>query len=110
MCIRDSTTVEQSDSSPLDEGKVIFVGRGEVGKTSLVRRLVEKRFNEGESKTQGIRITKWLLPYNGITYRLNIWDFGGQEIMHSTHQFFLTKQSLYVLVLNGREGGEDIDA
>jgi len=39
--------------------------------------------------------------------RLNIWDFGGQEIMHATHQFFLTKRSLYVLVLNAREGEQD---
>lgn len=42
--------------------------------------------------------------------RLNTWDFGGQEIMHATHQFFLTQRSLYVLVLNGREGGEEEDA
>ncbi len=42
--------------------------------------------------------------------RLNVWDFGGQEIMHATHQFFLTERSLYLLVLSGREGGEDADA
>ncbi len=34
--------------------------------------------------------------------KLNIWDFGGQEIMHATHQFFLTKRSLYLLVLDSR--------
>jgi small GTP-binding protein len=105
-----SVTKYQLDRAPLNEGKLIFVGRGEVGKTSLVRRLVEKRFNEGEAKTQGIRITNWRLRSGGATVRLNIWDFGGQEIMHSTHQFFLTRQSLYILVLNGREGGEDVDA
>jgi len=33
---------------------------------------------------------------------LNMWDFGGQEIMHATHQFFLTKQSIYLLVLDSR--------
>ena len=33
---------------------------------------------------------------------MNIWDFGGQEIMHATHQFFLTKRSLYLLVLDAR--------
>jgi internalin A len=42
--------------------------------------------------------------------RLNVWDFGGQEIMHATHQFFLTERSLYLLVLNGRAGNEDADA
>ena len=30
--------------------------------------------------------------------------------MLATHQFFLTERSLYLLVLNGREGGEDLDA
>jgi internalin A len=30
--------------------------------------------------------------------------------MHSTHQFFLSQRSLYLLVLNGRQGREDADA
>jgi internalin A len=95
---------------PLNEGKLILVGRGEVGKTSLIKRLVENEFNDDESKTQGIRITSWFLSRRAKKFRLNVWDFGGQEIMHATHQFFLTERSLYLLVLNGREGGEDIDA
>jgi len=95
---------------PLNEGKLILVGRGEVGKTSLVRRLVEGKFSGDESKTQGINITNWHLQCPSDTFRLNIWDFGGQEIMHATHQFFLTERSIYLLVLNGREGGEDFDA
>jgi small GTP-binding protein len=33
---------------------------------------------------------------------VNIWDFGGQEIMHATHEFFLTTRTLYVLVLDGQ--------
>ncbi len=100
----------RSERCPLNEGKLILVGRGEVGKTSLVKRLVENEFIDAEAKTQGIRITNWLLPRGTETLRLNIWDFGGQEIMHATHQFFLTERSLYLLVLNGREGGEDVDA
>jgi internalin A len=38
--------------------------------------------------------------------RLSMWDFGGQEIYHATHQFFLTDQSLFVLVWNARAGWE----
>ncbi len=104
------STVSGPQKRPLNEGKLILVGRGEVGKTSLVRRLVDDRFNEDESKTEGIRITNWSLPVGKDTFRLNVWDFGGQEIMHATHQFFMTERSLYLLVLNGREGGEDLDA
>lgn len=96
---------------PLNEAKLILLGRGAVGKTSLVNRLIHNKFKQGEEKTEGIRITEWPLRLNGNEdVRLNVWDFGGQEIMHATHQFFLTQRSLYLLVLNGREGGEDVDA
>ncbi|TAK63714.1 MAG: TIR domain-containing protein [Bacteroidetes bacterium] len=96
---------------PLNEAKLILVGRGTVGKTSLVNRLLTNTFNEHENTTEGIKISGWGLKLNKKEdVRLNIWDFGGQEIMHATHQFFLTQRSLYLLVLNGREGGEDADA
>lgn len=100
----------QGGRRPLNEAKLILVGRGAVGKTSIVNRLVHRLFRN-EKKTEGIKITEWPLRLNeSEDVRLNIWDFGGQEIMHATHQFFLTQRSLYLLVLNGREGGEDSDA
>ncbi|NUO79752.1 leucine-rich repeat domain-containing protein [candidate division KSB1 bacterium] len=101
----------QESGRALNEAKLILVGRGAVGKTSLVNRLVHNRFDKSEKKTEGIQITQWPLRLKRKEeVRLNIWDFGGQEIMHATHQFFLTQRSLYLLVLNGREGGEDADA
>jgi internalin A len=93
----------------LNEGKLILVGRGGVGKTSLVRRLIRDQFSAHESKTEGIKIDTWPLTVKGVDIRLNVWDFGGQEIMHATHQFFLTEKSVYLLVLSGREGREDAD-
>lgn len=42
--------------------------------------------------------------------RTRAWDFGGQEILHSTHQFFLTERSLYLLVLEPRTGLAQRDA
>jgi internalin A len=96
---------------PLNEAKLILVGYGDVGKTSLVNRLVHKTFDKASKKTEGIQITHWPIQLNGNEdVRLNIWDFGGQEIMHATHQFFLTQRSLYILVLSGRQGHEDSDA
>lgn len=100
---------EPAKKSPLNEGKLILVGRGGVGKTSLVRRLVHKDFRNDEPETQGISITRWPLDYGDDHFLLRVWDFGGQEIMHATHQFFLTERSLYILVINGREGVEDLD-
>ena len=34
--------------------------------------------------------------------KVNVWDFGGQEILYSTHQFFLTQRSIYILVWEPR--------
>ena len=42
-------------------------------------------------------------------FRVNIWDFGGQEIYHSTHQFFLTKRSVYALVTDERKEDTDFE-
>jgi internalin A len=99
------------EKRPLNEAKLILVGRGAVGKTSIVNRLVHRTFKD-EKKTEGIKITDWPLTVGRKKedVRLNVWDFGGQEIMHATHQFFLTERSLYLLVLSGREGGEDAEA
>jgi small GTP-binding protein len=42
-----------------------------------------------------------------VNVRVNIWDFGGQEIMHATHQFFLTKRCLYLLIVDARMSQEE---
>ena len=103
--------IKEKERQTLNEGKLILVGRGEVGKTSLVKRLVfSTRFNSKEGMTKGIDILRWSVPCDSEEVQLNIWDFGGQEIMRATHQFFLTEQSLYLLVLNGRGGSADEDA
>jgi internalin A len=99
------------DAGPLNEAKLIMVGPGLVGKTSLVKTLKTGKFNSREKTTEGIKIDDWRCPINGkdeIT--IHIWDFGGQEMMHATHQFFLTTRSLYLLVLNRRVGGCDREA
>jgi len=95
---------------PINEAKLILVGRGESGKTCIVNRLVRDSWVDGTEITKGIEITDWCCTSCDPAVDLHIWDFGGQEIMHATHQFFLTERSLYLLVINGRESDEDRDA
>lgn len=95
---------------PLREAKIILVGQGGVGKTSLVQRLVFGKFNPNENATKGIQIDTWhanVLNINTSKQQIinvHLWDFGGQEILHATHQFFLTQRTLYLLVLDARQG------
>ncbi|MGR0481183.1 MAG: COR domain-containing protein [Candidatus Electronema sp. V4] len=93
----------QPKDQPLNEVKVLLVGEGAAGKTSLVKQLLGEAFDQHEDTTHGINIRGWDVEAGGQPIKVNIWDFGGQEIMHATHQFFLSKRSLYVLVLDGRK-------
>lgn len=98
-------------SRPLNEAKLILVGRGGVGKTCLIKRLIHNTFDALELETPGIEIQPWMVRIgSGEDVRLHVWDFGGQEILHSTHQFFLTERAIYLLVLSGREGNPTQDA
>jgi internalin A len=92
---------------PLNEAKVLLVGQGSVGKTSLINRLTHNQYNPNEPQTDGLNITNWQITVNTKTVKLNVWDFGGQEIYHATHQFFLTKRSLYLLVSNCRTSEDE---
>ncbi len=92
---------------PLNEAKMVLVGQGGVGKTSVVKRLVTGDFDRQEPATHGIAIQPWDIRVNDTEIRLNVWDFGGQEIMHATHQFFLTKRTLYLLVVDSRLNEEE---
>lgn len=89
--------------------KMLVVGEGEVGKTSLLRALRGEEFVKGLKTTHGIETDKLCFAHPDrpeIEMQLNTWDFGGQQIYHATHQFFLTNRSLYALVWNARMGFE----
>lgn len=91
----------------LYEAKLILVGEGEVGKTSLSKTITNPYYElDREDRTEGIDIIDWKLSidkFENTNYiNLHVWDFGGQEIYHSTHQFFLTTRSIYLFVLNPR--------
>ena len=108
----------------LYEAKLLIVGEPGAGKTTFAQKMLNAAYQlqPDEVSTQGINVLQWEFPLplldesgnppltppkRGKTFRVNIWDFGGQEIYKATHQFFLTKRSLYVLVADNRK--EDTD-
>ena len=94
----------------LYEAKLLIVGEGGAGKTTLAQKIKDSNYQlkTDEESTEGIDVIQWYFTLdNGQEFRVNIWDFGGQEIYHETHQFFLTERSLYTLVADTRK--EDTD-
>jgi len=95
----------------LYEAKVLLVGEGNVGKSSLVAALREEPFDANRSTTHGIEIGDLTLPHprEPVEVSLKTWDFGGQEVYRVTHQFFFSRRCLYLLVWWPREGPEAND-
>jgi internalin A len=108
----------------LAEAKLLIVGESGAGKTSLAKKILDPGYelDAAEDSTTGIDVLAWQFPASirvrdqagkenllQRDFRVNIWDFGGQEIYHSTHQFFLTKRSVYVLVTDERKEDTDFE-
>ena len=102
---------QQGKTRPLNEVKLILVGRGGAGKTSTVQALQGLPFNESEESTPGIALCDWTMDGGkGEPVTAHVWDFAGQVITHALHQFFFSVRSVYVVVLTGRENNERDDA
>nr|6HLU_A Chain A, Rab family protein [Chlorobaculum tepidum]6HLU_B Chain B, Rab family protein [Chlorobaculum tepidum] len=94
----------------LQEIKVHLIGDGMAGKTSLLKQLIGETFDPKESQTHGLNVvTKQAPNIKGLENDdelkeclFHFWDFGGQEIMHASHQFFMTRSSVYMLLLDSR--------
>ena len=97
------TALDAEGGRKLNEVKVLLVGYGGAGKTSLVRRLIKNEFNKNESKTHGVNIDDWPIQVDGEDIMVHLWDYGGQGIMQATHRVFFTHRSLYLLAIDARQ-------
>jgi internalin A len=99
------------DGTPLYEAKLVLVGEGNVGKSSLLAAMLQKPFVEGRPTTHGIEISPLELLHPAINEKitLNVWDFGGQPVYRISHQFFYSQRSLYIIVWSPREGPDKND-
>ena len=80
------------------------------GKSTLVARLLGTDI--GNLSTVGIDLTEWSFTPNLLQKKqfiFNIWDFGGQEVYYATHQCFMTRRSIYLLLWNIMDGEEGVE-
>jgi GTPase SAR1 family protein len=82
--------------------KVVLIGEGTVGKTSLAHRLVDDRYVVRD-RTHGMNVWRLDLPFPPdatLEREALLWDLAGQEDYRLIHQLFLEETALALLLVN----------
>jgi len=94
--------------------KLLILGNGSAGKTCLSLALVpggDPAQAAVLGTTHAVQFWPWEFEANvgGTTapVHLDLWDFGGQEIYHSTHRLFMGKGAVFLVVWNPEQDGEE---
>lgn len=99
--------------------KLLLLGNGKSGKTKLALNL-NPHFNRADKEqgghyngtTHGVQFWDWpdfeaANQHMNRPVNLHMWDFGGQEIYHSTHRIFVSRGSVFCVLWNpDQDGGE----
>ncbi|HKR03042.1 MAG TPA: COR domain-containing protein, partial [Bacteroidia bacterium] len=104
--------IEEEGEDHIYEAKLTLVGEGSSGKTSLQRRLLNEKaaLPRKDKRTRGIKIKNWQFKkQRGTKHIVHIWDFGGQDVYYPVHRFFITENSVFVLLASTRQSHHNFD-
>ncbi|MBN2156892.1 MAG: GTP-binding protein [Candidatus Lokiarchaeota archaeon] len=87
-----------------DKGEVVFkvlvIGDGSVGKTTLLRKYVHHQFETEYIPTVGVNILKEQIEINNKTVNLMFWDIAGQPQFHLLHKVYYNGANGVILMFD----------
>ncbi len=90
--------------------KLVLLGEPKSGKTTLLEALNGNPdpCDPERRETLGVNVATVdkVHPEDGNAMHLSVWDFAGQHMEHATHQFSLTKNAIFLILWNARQGAE----
>ncbi|MHA3963279.1 MAG: Rab family GTPase [Candidatus Thorarchaeota archaeon SMTZ1-45] len=78
--------------------KLVLIGDGAVGKTSIRERYLGKGFKRSQLATIGVDFAQKYTTYNGVNVRHIIWDLAGQPSFASVRRHYYQGSSAILLV------------
>ena len=90
--------------------KLVFIGNYSVGKTSIIKRILEDSFNENYESTIGIDYHTKNINYKETIFKCQIWDTAGQERYKSLIPAYLRGASIIFIVYDINKESSLIDA
>ena len=82
--------------------KFIIIGSSGVGKTAVLKRLVEDTFTEESQSTIGVEFDSTILSIDEKKVKLQIWDTAGQERFRSISKAYYRNAVGVILVFDIR--------
>jgi small GTP-binding protein len=91
--------------------KVILIGDQNVGKTSIIQKLVTKYFNKKYNSTIGFDIFYYRVKINDKIIKLNIWDTCGMKDFFSCTKNIFTDVALAIIAysIDSRESFDNLE-
>ena len=80
--------------------KFILIGSSGVGKTAILKRLVEDSFNDESQSTIGVEFDSTIIDVDDQKVKLQIWDTAGQERFRSIAKAYYRNAVGVILVFD----------
>jgi small GTP-binding protein len=90
--------------------KIVVLGDGAVGKTSLIQKYTKGTFEKDYIKTFGAQLSKYNKEINGDMIRLIFWDIAGQADFNFLHHLFYKESKSAIIVYSLEENDLGYDS
>ena len=98
MTEQDSRDDSNEDSVSVTRHKIIFVGDANVGKTTIISRIMDNPFSEVYEPSIGVDFMSKNIKFRGQNIKLQMWDTAGQEKYKGLIPSYVRNSSIVFLV------------
>ena len=80
--------------------KLVITGNASCGKTSLIRRYADNKFDESYKPSIGADFTLKVISFSGYDVILTCWDIGGQDLFDSLRNYYYFGSNAAIIVFD----------